>query len=163
MFLWFAAGSVAIVWLVFQSPAVDYRMVVLGSVLAVGEVPFGVGPLQTLALSVVILAVVMLATIGRRLVRRRWLGVPIGTFLHLVLDGSWARTNVFWWPANGWRFPGISAPTVSRGLWSVALELGGVLIAVWLWDRFGLSDASRRRRFVTTGQLDREFMGSGRE
>ena len=33
--------------------------------------PFGVGPFQTLTLSVVALGVVMLATIGRRLARRR--------------------------------------------------------------------------------------------
>lgn len=159
MFLWFAAGSAAIVWLVFQSPAIDYRMVMLGSVLAVIETPFGPGPLQTLAVSVLILAAVMLSTIGRRLVRRRWLGIPIGTFLHLVLDGSWSNTRVFWWPAKGWSFPDTSAPVIERGMWSIVLELLGVLIAVWLWGRFGLNDAQRRRRFVRTGQLDRQFVG----
>jgi hypothetical protein len=161
MFLWFAAASVAIVWLVFQSPAIDYRMIVLGSVLAVAEAPFGVGPLQTLTASVVLLAVVMLATVGRRLVRRRWLGLPIGTFLHLVLDCSWSNTRVFWWPVRGLRFPDDRAPVVARGLWSVVLELLGVLIASWLWTRFGLADARRRKRFVTTGQLDRAYMSGG--
>ena len=160
MFIWFAAGSAAIVWAVFQSPAIDYRMVMVGSLLAVAEAPFGVGPLQTLAASVVLLGIVMVSTIGRRLVRRRWLGLPIGTFLHLVLDGSWSRTRVFWWPAAGFSFPRARSLIAARGIWSLVLELAGVLIALSLWGRFGLSDAARRRQFLTTGQLDRGFVRS---
>ncbi|MFN8053640.1 MAG: hypothetical protein U0Q22_19555 [Acidimicrobiales bacterium] len=156
--MWFIAGSVAIVWTVFRSPAVDYRVVALGSVLALVEVPFGVGPFQTLTLSVVALGVVMLATIGRRLARRRWLGIPIGMFLHLVLDASWSRQSVFWWPFTGLRFPDASAPVVDRGIWSVLLELVGVMIAVWLWSEFGLDDPERRRLLLRTGQLDRAHM-----
>jgi len=158
MFVWFAAGSVAIVWTIFRSPAVDYRVVALGSLLALVEVPFGVGPFQTLMLSVVALAVTMLITIGRRLRRRRWLGIPIGMFLHLVLDASWSNQSVFWWPFTGWRFPDRSAPIVARGVWSLLLELAGVMIAVWLWSEFGLDDADRRRRMWRTGQLDRALM-----
>lgn len=160
MFVWFAAGAVAIVWTVFRSPAVDYRMVALGAVLPLVEVPFGVGPLQSLTAPVVALAVVMLTTIGRRLVRRQWLGIPIGLFLHLVLDGSWADTRVFWWPLTGWSFPDVSAPVVRRGIWSVLLELVGVAIAVWLWSQFGLDDPDRRRRFVRTGQIDRSLVSA---
>ena len=160
MVIWFVAGSVAIVWTVFRSPAVDYRVVALGSVLALIEVPFGAGPLQTLMLSVVALAVVMGATIGRRLVRRRWLGIPIGMFLHLVLDASWSNQSVFWWPFTGWSFPDVSAPIIDRGIWSVLLELAGVMVALWLWTEFGLDDADRRRQFLRTGQLDRSFMAS---
>lgn len=59
VFIWFMAGSVAIVWTVFRSPAVDYRTVALGSLLALVEVPFGIGPLQSLAASVAALVVVM--------------------------------------------------------------------------------------------------------
>ena len=162
MIVWFAAGSVAIVWAVFQSPAIDYRMVMAGSVFAVAEVPFGVGPLQTLAVSVGVLAVVMLATMGRRLLRRQLLGVPIGMFLHLVLDGSWSDAQVFWWPVGGWSFPGRDAPMVERGVWSVMLELVGVLIAAWVWTQFGLDDRERRGRFLSSGQLDRRFV-TGRD
>lgn len=158
MLIWFVTGSVAIVWTVFRSPAVDYRTVALGSVLALAEVPFGVGPMQTLAVSVAALAVVMLATIGRRLVRRRWLGVPIGMFLHLVLDGSWADQRAFWWPLAGWTFPDGAAPVVARGIWSLALELAGVGIGLWLWSEFGLDDPERRRLLVRSGQLDRSFV-----
>jgi len=158
MLIWFAAGSVAIVWVVFRSPAVDYRTVALGSVLALVEAPFGVGPFQTLTLSVVALAVTMLVTIGRRLRRRRWLGIPIGMFLHLVLDASWSDRSVFWWPFTGWRFPSESAPVVRHGIWSLLLELVGVMIALWLWSEFGLDDPDRRRRLWHTGQLDRALM-----
>lgn len=161
MLFWFAAGSVAIVWWVFQSPAIDYRMVVAGAVLGLAEVPFGVGPLQSLAASVVALAVVMAATVGRRLVRRRWLGVPIGMFLHLVLDGSWSDARVFWWPLGGWSFPDRVAPVVARGGWSLLLELVGIGLVVVLWGQFGLDDPQRRRRFVQTGQLDRAFVRRG--
>lgn len=158
MFVWFVAGSAAIVWTVFRSPAVDYRMVALGSVLALVEVPFGVGPFQTLALSVVALAAVMGATVGRRLQRRRWLGVPIGMFLHLVLAGSWANPSAFWWPLGGWSFGGHRAPVVAHGIWSVVLELAGVMIAMWLWSEWGLDDPERRRRLWSVGQLDRAFV-----
>jgi hypothetical protein len=32
---------------------------------------------------------------------------------------------------------------------------------VWAYRRFGLDDPERRRRFLRTGQLDRELMGDG--
>ena len=128
------------------------------TVLALVEVPVGVGPFQTLALSVVVLAVVMLLTIGRRLTRRRWLGVPIGMFLHLVLDASWANQQVFWWPLSGWSFGDSRAPVVERGIWSVLLELAGIMICVWLWGQFGLDDPARRSLLVRTGTLDRTFV-----
>jgi hypothetical protein len=158
MLIWFAAGSVAIVWVIFRSPAVDYRVVALGSVLALVEVPIGVGPFQTLMLSVVALALTMGLTIGQRLRRRRWLGIPIGMFLHLVLDASWSDQSVFWWPFGGWTFPDVSAPVVQRGIWSLLLELVGCMVALWLWGEFGLDDPERRERLWRTGQLDRTLM-----
>lgn len=158
MLIWFAAGSVAIVWVIFRSPAVDYRVVALGSILALVEVPFGVGPFQTLMLSVVALALTMALTVGHRLRRRRWLGIPIGMFLHLVLDASWSDQSVFWWPFTGWRFPDVSAPVIQRGIWSLLLELVGCMIALWLWGEFGLDDVERRRKLFRTGQLDRALM-----
>lgn len=161
MFIWFAAGSVTIVWAVFQSPAIDYRMVMLGSILGVGEVGFWIAPLHTLAAPTIVLVAVGLATIGHRLVRRRLLGIPIGMFLHLVLDGAWTRTDVFWWPAAGWSLPRQRSLIIGRGIWSVLLELIGIGLAVWLFDRFGLDDRDRRHRFLTTGQLDRRFLRDG--
>lgn len=158
MLIWFATASAAVVWVVFRSPAVDYRTVMLGAILPLFEAPFGIGPMQSLALSVVVLAIVMLATIGRRLVRRRWLGIPIGMFLYLVLGGAWMEADAFWWPLSGWSFPEGDAFVLSRGWWSLLLELVGILIGAWLWSEFGLDDDGRRKRFLRTGQLDRTYV-----
>jgi hypothetical protein len=158
MFLWFAAGSAVIVWAVFQSPAVDYRMVALGAVLPLAEAPFGAGFFETLLAPVAALALVMGATVGRRLVRRRLLGIPIGMFLHLVLAGAWTDTGIFWWPLGGGALYRESAPVVAHGWWSVLLELVGIWLAVWTYRRFGLDDRARRDRFVRTGHLDRAFV-----
>jgi hypothetical protein len=155
--LWFIGVSVALVWIVFQSPALDYRVVAIGAVLPVLDGVTG-GPfvLHTLLASVLLLAVVMLATRRRRLVRRRWLGLPIGTFVHLVLDGAWARTELFWWPFLGdGAFDG-SLPELDRPLAVVLLlEALGVLALAWLWRGFGLADRSRRDELLRTGRLPR--------
>lgn len=162
MLIWFATSSVVLTWAVFQSPQIDYRMVALGSVLPVVEVPFGAGPLHSLLAPTIVLGVVMLATVRRRLVRRRWLGLPIGMYMHLVLDGAFTMTATFWWPFLGWSFSPGSAPEVSRGAWSAVLEVVGILVGLWAWRRFGLGDAGRRSRFLRTGQLDRAVMGPTR-
>lgn len=159
MLLWFAGASIVIVWAVFQSPAIDYRLVMLGSVLPVGEVLAGRAlVLHTLAASVAALGLVMLATRERRLVRRRWIGLPIGLMLHLVLDGVWARSETFWWPFFGWGFPADSVPEAGlAGVWKVLLEVAGIAALVWAYRRFGLADPERRDRFIRSGQFDRDL------
>ena len=89
MFFWFVAFSVLVVLAVFDSPAMDYRTVILGSVLPVVEVVVG-RPfvLHTLLGSAAVLVLVVLATRGRRLSARRLVGLPIGLFLHRVADGT---------------------------------------------------------------------------
>jgi len=159
MLLWYAAGAVVITFAVFRSPALDYRLVALGAVVPVAQVPWGSGPLHALVAPTVVLTVVMLSTRGRRLVRRRWLGLPIGMYLHLVLDAGFSRPETFWWPVLGWSFDGGAAPVLARGWWSVVLEVAGVGMAAWAWNRFGLDDRTRRRRFWHTGQLDRALVG----
>lgn len=157
MILWFAGVSFVFVWWVFRSPALDYRLVMLGSILPVGEVVLG-GPrlAHTLLAPVVLLTVIMLATQRRRLVRRRWIGLPIGMLMHLVLDGIWARTQVFWWPFAGWGFGEGGLPEFDRPLAvSVLAEVVGAACLVWVWRTFELSDPTIRRRFLTTGQLTR--------
>jgi len=162
VFVWFAVLGVVLTWAVFQSPQIDYRMVALGAVLPVLEIPFGAGPLHTLVVPTAVLAVVMAATVGRRLVRRRWLGLPIGMYVHLILDGAFALTATFWWPFFGWGFEEDAAPELSRGMWSIVMELIGLAVGWWAWRRFGLDDAERRSRFLRTGQLDRAVMGTNR-
>jgi hypothetical protein len=147
--------SVVVVWVVFQSPALDVRFVALGAVLPWLDVLTG-GPfvLHTLLGSVVLLAAVMLVTRGNRLRRRQWLGIPIGTFLHLVLDAAWARSVLFWWPFLGdGAFDG-QLPELERSpALAVALELLGIAALWWAWQGFGLDDPVRRDELRTSGRL----------
>lgn len=160
MFLWFAGLSLLIVWQVFRSPGLDHRMVMAGAVLPVVEVIAG-GPrlLHTLVGAVAVLMGVMLATRHRRRLRRRLLGIPIGLFLHLVLDGVWTDRKVFWWPFLGTSFGAGQIPEVTRGLVGPIMEIAGAA-ALWFgWRRFGLSDPHRREDFLRTGRIDRDLLG----
>ncbi len=155
MFLWFAGLSMIIVWSVFKSPAVDYRTVALGAVLPVAELAAG-RPLvlHTLVAAAFTLALVVLVTTRGGAARQRWLGLPIGMLLHLVLDGVWGDKELFWWPAFGLDFADRRLPELDRGLFDVVLELAGAVALVWWYRRFGLADPVRRRRFLRTGQVD---------
>lgn len=160
MIFWFAGVTFVFVWWVFRSPALDYRLVMLGAILPVGEFAFG-GPrvLHTLLAPVALLAVLMLATQKRRLVRRRWIGLPIGMLVHLVLDGIWTRPDVFWWPFTGVDFPPGQLPEVEHPVGVLVLfEAIGIGCLVWAWRTFGLSDRATRDRFLRTGQLSRTVL-----
>lgn len=156
MILWYAAGAVFGVWNVFQSSGLDFRLVALG---ALGplllDLPFGHQAIgHTLLLSVVALTAAMVATTGRgrRLVRRRLIGLPIGLFGGLVLSGAWAHPEVFWWPLLGTEFGDV--PLLPALPLALALEALGGLAAVWCWRRFGLADRQRRSEFVRSGRLE---------
>ena len=163
MFFWFLALSFVLVALVFDSPALDYRMVMLGSVLPMAELLAG-GPwaLHTLLAPLVALVVVMMATRGRRLARRRWLGLPIGLFLYLVLDGAWLRSELFWWPVLGARIDRGDLPEFKPLAVLIGLELIGLAVGAWAVYRYGLADRERLRLFCTQGRLDRSQMGRDR-
>ena len=160
MLIWFAVMSVVLTFVVFQSPAIDYRLVALGSLLPLVEIPFGAGALHSLLAPTAVLAVVMLVTRHRRLVRRQWLGLPIGMYLHLVLDLAWTRSEAFWCPLLGVEYTD-GALEAGRGAWAVVMEIVGLAAGLWAYQRFGLDDRARRERFVRTGQLDRSVMGPG--
>jgi hypothetical protein len=154
MFLWFVGTAIATVWFVFRDPRFDYRLLVAGSVLPLLDAFFGGALfLHTLVFSLVLLAVVMLATVGRRAARRLWLGLAIGTLLHLVFDGAWTDTAVFWWPLSGWSFDGAQLPEAARGWWNVPLELAGLGILVWVWRTSRLADPERRAAVLRMGRL----------
>ena len=160
MFFWFAACGVMAVALVFDSGGVDYRVVVLGSVLPLAENLTGAPwVLHTLAGSVVLLAAVMALTAGRgrRLRRRRWIGLPIGTLVFLAVSGAWLRTALFWWPLGGTGGVGHGPPPeVDRPIAVIAaLEVLGLVALIWTARRFGLSDPQRRRTLLTAGRLTR--------
>jgi hypothetical protein len=160
MLLWFAGMSFVAVWAVFKEPAIDYRLVVAGALLpdAIDVWTGGRWVAHTMLFSVGLLTLVMLATRGRRLLRRQLLALPIGTFLHLVLDGMWADKQVFWWPVYGTSFGNRPLPSVERGWLDLPLELIGLFALVWAWRRFRLAEPERRRHFLTTGRLGRDLV-----
>jgi hypothetical protein len=154
MLLWYVGLSVVIVLLVFQSAGIDYRLVAVGSLLPlVVDLParrlwFG----HTLLASVALLALVMLFTIGRpRLVRRRLLCLPIGSFCGLALSAAWTNTEVFWWPFAGTTLPD-AALLPAPGI--VALEeLAGLAAIAWVVYRCALTDSARRDELLHSGRL----------
>ncbi|HMJ75272.1 MAG TPA: hypothetical protein VK507_04835 [Iamia sp.] len=160
MLLWFVGPAVAIVWMVFRSPMADHRMVALGALLPLAEALTG-GPrvLHTLLGAVVALGLVMAATRGRRLVRRRWLGIPIGLFLHLALDGSFTRAELFWWPFLGLDLGAGGLPELDHPVAVILLLEGlGAAACWWCHQAFGLDDRTRRQVFLRTGQIDRKLL-----
>jgi hypothetical protein len=154
VFLWFIGTAVITVWYVFRDPRFDYRLLVVGSVAPELDALFGgMRWLHSLTFSVVLLGVVMVVSIGRKQLRRLLLGLPIGMLLHLVFDGAWATTDVFWWPFTGASIGDEPLPSARRAWWNVPLEAIGLLIIVWVWRRAGLADPARRRAVLRTGRL----------
>ena len=159
MLLWFVGPSILIVWAVFGSPAADYRLVALGSVLPLLELPFGEPRLlHSVTGSAVVLVVVMVGARGRRLVQRQLLGIPIGMLLHLVLDGAWTDDHAFWWPFLGWSWSTSDLPELGRGGLSVVLEVLGIAACAWAYRRFRLEEPERRAEFLRTGRIGRDVV-----
>jgi hypothetical protein len=154
MLLWYAGVSVLLVFTVFRSVGIDYRLVALGAVLPLLiDLLFGrLAIAHTLLFSVGLLGAAMLGTIGRpRLLRRRLLCLPIGTFCALVLSGAWLHTAVLWWPTLGSSFPPGSLLPV---WWVVVLEeLAGLVACWWMVGLCDLYLPGPRREFLRTGRL----------
>jgi hypothetical protein len=152
--VWYAAGAVVAVWVVFQSTGLDFRAVALGGLVPLVDVVVGHQAVaHTLLAPTVAMIVVMGATAGRgrRLLRRRIIGVPIGWYFGIALSGAFTHQAVFWWPAFG-------ADLGDAGIWpplgwAVALELAGWVALRWIWVRCELADPARRADFVRTGRL----------
>lgn len=154
MLAWFVATAVFVVWKVFGDRNFDYRLLVVGSLLPdLIDIPGGQARwAHSLVVSVGVLAAVMLASAGRKPWRKLILPLPIGMLLHLVFDGVVGNSELFWWPFLG-SWGNSDVPSIERGWWSLVLEALGVVLAVWMWRRFGLARADRRTRFVRTGRL----------
>lgn len=157
MFFWFLGLSFALVLIVFSSPALDFRLVMLGSVLPVVDAALGPWILHTLTGAVAALVLVMAITVNQRLLRRQLLGLPIGLFLHLVLDATWTKSTLFWWPFLGTDgVLGVEGTELDRSPALIfALEIVGIVVLVFLVKRLDLR-GSGRDKFVTTGQLLRD-------
>ena len=133
MFFWFIGTSIATIWFVFHDKKFAYRLVVAGALAPDAiEVFLGhAGPLHSLVTMVAIMAVVMLITYGRKKSRSKMLAVVIGMFLHLVFDGAFTNTKMFWWPISGLQFGDYELPVFDRGLINIPLEIIGVLLILW--------------------------------
>jgi hypothetical protein len=155
VFFWFIGTAVLSVWFVFHDSRFDNRALLFGVLLPdIADALWGgARGFHSLTGSVAILTIVMIATAGRKPIRRRLIAVPIGTFLHLIFDGAFNSTKVFWWPVTGLSFEGDRLPIVERGMVNVPLEMVGLIMCAFAWRRFGLADPARRREFVTTGSL----------
>jgi hypothetical protein len=157
--LWFVGPAILIVWAVFRSPAADYRLIAVGALIPLIELPFG-SPrlLHSLAGTAAVLAAVMIGARGRRVLQRTLLAIPIGILLHLVLDGAWTDTHAFWWPLFGWSWSDAALPELGRGAFNLLLELLGALACVYAYRRFRLDEPERRERFVHTGRVGRDIV-----
>ena len=155
MLCWFAGLTVPAVAATFASRALDYRFVIAGAVLpSLALAIDGLWVMATLLFPIAVLIGVMLAGWGRRLLQRRWLGLPIGLLCHLILDGAWLRPASFWWPLGGVA-PGDVAAVSLRPLWAVlTMEFVGAAGLWWSWRRFDLTDPARRQVFLRRGRLD---------
>jgi hypothetical protein len=153
MLFWPAGMTLVAAWLIFHDPAFDYRLLVAGALLpdAVDVVARRPAVAHTLLAPVALLTLAMLATRRRRQTRRHLLAIPIGMFVHLVLDGMWASPKVLWWPGFGTAFPpGRLVPTAPLAL---AEEIVGLIALVWFVRRFRLTDDEARRLWWRTGRV----------
>jgi hypothetical protein len=154
VFLWYVGLSVFGVATIFRSSGIDYRLVAVGSLLPLLlDLPFGYRAFgYTLLFAVALLAIVMLGTIGRpRLLRRRWLCLPIGVFAGLILSAAFTNTDLFWWPFLGTAFPHDS---LLPAWWVVLIEeLMGLFVCWVLVGQHDLYLPGPREEFFRTGRL----------
>lgn len=155
MFLWFLGTAAIAVWFVFRDDRFDYRVLALGAILpdVIDLITAGAWIMHSVVTSVVILGVVMAVARRGSVGRRRWLALPIGTFFHLVFDGAFNNTRLFWWPFAGLDFEGANVPSFDRMSLNIVLELAGGAMLFWLWRINDLSNPNSRRRFIRTGHL----------
>ena len=155
MFFWFIGTAILSVWFVFRDPAFDYRTLVIGALLPdiIDGIWGGARAFHSVTASVAVLVVVMLSTIGHRPIRKRLLAIPIGMFLHLIYDGAFNNTKVFWWPFTGISFSGDRLPVVDRGMLNIGFEVAGLLLCVFAYKKFDLGNPQRRREFIRRGTL----------
>lgn len=152
-----------------RRPKIDYRFVLLGSILPdLIDKPLGGALLRRflhntrLFAHSLLFSLSLLAAGFARLRRRgdaRLLLTGVGSAVHLALDSMWANPRTFFWPFLGLRFP-----RRREGRWTlealrsllhdaskIAAELAGLAILLFLFLR-----ALRRRRlgqFLRNGRL----------
>lgn len=155
MFLWFIGTATIAVLFIFRDDRFDYRFLALGAILpdVIDGVTGGAWVFHSVLGSVAALVLVM--AVARRGTARRRLGlaIPIGMFMHLVFDGAFNNTKVFWWPFAGFNFGGAPIPSFDRLALDVVFEIAGAAMLWWIWRENNLSVPSNRERFLRTGRL----------
>jgi len=171
MILWHVGATVAIARYVFRDPAMDLRWVAAGSLLPdVLDKPigalffndiFGTHRLWAHALlfPVLLLFGSILATRRAGALRKGLIGLVIGMFIHLLLDGAWVDPEAFLWPLFGFEFPEIIdsdlGALVSRMVRDPLVWIGeaaGLGYLAWLWLR-RLSPGGGLRTFARDGKI----------
>ena len=156
MFIWFLVTPPIIVALVFNTHRLDYRLISIAALVpSLSWIIPQLGFLNTLIFHALVLGIVMGATTNRRLVRRKWIGVPIGGMLRLIVDASWLEIDRLWWPVSSTSITDLSGSTYPIIPLGIFLDLLGLALCIWGWQRFGFADAKGRQEFARTGNLPR--------
>jgi hypothetical protein len=166
LILWHFGTTLVILWFVFRgNTRMDYRFALLGSILPdLIDKPLGRIVLRnryhsgrlfghTLLLNVAAFALLFFMR-GRR--KRKAVLLPIGSLLHLAEDGMWSRPGVFWWPAFGTAFPRGSGGMLRLSWTSIAMELVGAGLIVWIFAAHGMLNRDGLKAFLRTGMLEIE-------
>ncbi|MGQ0679012.1 MAG: metal-dependent hydrolase [Actinomycetota bacterium] len=171
MLLWHLGATCAIVVMALGVRRIDYRVVLLGALLPdlidkpLGRIfladRFETGRLFGHTLAFVTLALLAIQLLLRGKTARRWFILPIAALIHLVLDGMWSLPVNLFWPLFGTTFPpepvdgywleALLRPFTSP--WTLAGELAGAALLVYLYRAFRLQIPGNRRAFLLTGEL----------
>lgn len=156
MFIWFLVSAPIVVAMVFGTHRLDYRLIALGCLIpSLSWIIPQLGFVNTLLFHALALGLVMGVTVNKRLVRRKWIGIPIGGLLRLVVDASWLEIDRLWWPVSSTSITELSGSTYPVVPLGIFLELIGVALAIWGWQRFGFSNGEGREEFLKSGNLPR--------
>jgi hypothetical protein len=146
----------------------DVRFLVLGAVLADAiDLPVGIFTWSTfqtprmvghsMVFAVAVMVVVGLFT-RRGPIRKKWILLAVGLFLHLALDAMWRLPETLWWPFFGWDFAPSGFETFSSYAGSVMTsprmwlgELAGLAYLVFLWRKSHLSSRDAWQQFTSAG------------
>lgn len=171
MIAWHVGAVLLLFRWIFQDPKVDVRFLALGAIIPdLIDVPLGtvlfpqtIGTSEAVAhtlLAPTAVAIVVLASTRRGRRRRAWMALVVGWFFHLLLDGMWTSSEVFFWPLFGIEFPagptpfwgGIADRALADPLRWVTEAIGATYL-IWLWRSVGLSDRTKRSQFLSDGRL----------
>ena len=156
MFLWFCISSIFGIAVIFRSPFLDYRLLALGALLPLVETTAGFQwLLHTLFFGVFVLSSIMFLGKGNRKIQQKLLPLPIGLLTHLVLDGTWTETEIFWWPVTGRDLLGAEVGRLEFSFLptGMILETLGIILAFWGWRKFELNKQVNIEAFIKRGHL----------